>query len=404
MPRVKTNLIGKPHLVVVGAGAFGGWTALELLRRGARVTLLDAWGPGHLRSSSGGETRVTRCAYGPDRLYVDRTIRSLARWERSERELGRKLLHPTGALWMFSGADDYVRSSLPFLAEFEIPIEELSVTDAARRYPQIRWDGVTSVFYEPRAGCLLARLACQAVAARFVAEGGVYSQAAVKPPKIQYGHLGGLESISLSDGSTLSADGYVFACGPWLGELFPEVLGETIQPTRQEVLYFGTAAGDARFEEGNLPIWFDFGERLMYGIPGNLHRGFKVADDRRGAPISPTTAERGNTAEALAIARSTLARRFPDLADAPLLGAEVCQYENSPDGHLIVDRHPEAENVWLAGGGSGHGFKLAPVLGEELARLILDGGEPPELFRLARLEQLAERTTQFPATVAPVSR
>ncbi len=163
------------------------------------------------------------------------------------------------------------------------------------------------------------------------------------------------------------------------------------------------AAGDGRFDEGTLPIWFDFGERLMYGIPGNLHRGFKVADDFRGAPIDPTSADRGGTPEALLIARKTLARRFPELADAPLLGAEICQYENSPDGHLILDRHPAAENVWLVGGGSGHGFKFGPALGEEVAKLVLEGGEPPALFGLDRLSTLAERTTQFPESVLPAS-
>ena len=398
MPPVRSNV--NRHIIVVGAGAFGGWTALELLRRGARVTLLDAWGPGHVRSSSGGETRVTRCAYGPDRLYVDWTVRSLVRWERSEQEFGRRLLRPTGALWMFSGQDDYVRSSLPFLQEFEIPIEELTLREAEHRYPQIRWDGVTSAFYEPRAGSLLARLACQAVVERFVAEGGIYRQAAVRAPEVESAPIA---SISLSDGSTLAADAFVFACGPWLGTLFPDVVGDEIQPTRQEVLYFGTAAGDGRFDEGTLPIWFDFGERLMYGIPGNLHRGFKVADDFRGVPIDPTTATRGGTAEALEIARKTLARRFPELADAPLLGAEICQYENSPDGHLILDRHPRANNAWLVGGGSGHGFKFGPAVGEEMARLVLEGGAPPELFRLARLSTLAERTTQFPESVLPAS-
>src|SRR6185295_7457356 len=350
-------------VVVVGAGAFGGWTALALRRRGVEVVLLDAWGPGNLRSSSGGETRVIRGMYGADRIYVDWVVRSFVMWREAERRSGRRFLHPTGVLWMFSVDDRYARTSIPLLHAAKLPVDELGLDEARRRFPQVRFDGVRTVYFEREAGYLTSRLACQAVRDAFVAEGGDYRQVAAKPPAIHAIEHGRLARLDLADGSKVEADAYVFACGPWLGQLFPEVVGDGVLPTRQEVFYFGPPREDRRFDEGSLPIWIDFGERIFYGIPGNLERGFKVADDTRGEPIDPTEAERAITPERLAEARAVIARRFPEMTRAPLLGAEVCQYENSPDGQLIAGTHPEAGNLWILGGGSGHGFKLGPALG-----------------------------------------
>ena len=138
-------------------------------------------------------------------------------------------------------------------------------------------------------------------------------------------------------------------------------MGDLIRPTRQEVFFFGTPEGDPRFSESALPVWIDRAERIFYGVPGNQWRGFKLADDTRGAPFDPTSGERVPSAQGLQAARDYLAFRFPALKGSPLLEARVCQYENSPDQHLIVDRHPGAGNVWLVGGGSGHGFKLGPA-------------------------------------------
>ncbi len=379
-----------PRVAVVGAGAFGGWTALALARAGARVTLRDAWGPGNARASSGGETRVIRGMYGPDRIYVEWVVRAFALWHEAEERWGLPLYRRTGALWLFQGDDAYARRSLPLLAAAGLPAVELSLDDAARRWPQISLSGVRTAYLESEAGYLAARQACQAVARAVASEGGEVRTLAARPESAAGGELGGL---LLSDGARLTADGYVFACGPWLGEVWPE-LAPLVQPTRQEVFFFGTPAGVPDYDEEHLPVWVDFGERVFYGIPGNQYRGFKVADDSRGAPVDPTTLERTASPEALALARGELARRFPGLAGAPLLETRVCQYENSPDGHLLLDRHPNLANVWLAGGGSGHGFKLGPAVGEHVAELALGRAEPLPQFRLARLPEMLEGGTK----------
>lgn len=359
-----------PRIAVVGAGAFGGWTALHLRRLGARVELIDAWGPGNTRSSSGGESRVIRAIYGADRIYVEMVKRAYAMWE----QLDPALYVETGALWLHRGDDAYVRSSLPSLREFGFPVDQLAIDEARRRYPSIDFSGIQSVWLERRAGVLSARRACGIVRDAFLRAGGTYRTAVVTPD------------------TKLEADVVVFACGPWLGRLFPEV---PIRPTRQEVFYFGTPEGSERYAAGRFPVWIDFGERIVYGIPDVHGRGFKIADDTRGEPFDPTNGDRTPSAEGAAQVRRVLAERFPELAKAPLLAAEVCQYENSPDGHLIVDRHPERKNVWVVGGGSGHGFKLSPAVGELTAQAILRDHALPKEFRLERLRDTKTPATQF---------
>lgn len=382
-PRDWTTPAG-PRVVVVGAGAFGGWTALELQRRGARVSLVDAWGPGNARASSGGETRVIRATYGARVVYTRMALRAMALWRAHDTKWRRGFFRKTGVLWMFGRDDAFGRASAAALRAEGLPIDELSLAAAARRFPQISFDGtIQSVLWEPEAGYLYARSACEHVLDCFTAEGGQYRQSAVPAPvRIDESPL---RRLTVDDGPAIEADAFVFACGPWLGRLFPDLIGPRITPTRQEVYYFGTPPGDRRFVDPSMPVWVDYRDRFFYGIPGHANRGFKVADDTPGPPFDPTDGARDATPAGIAAARAFLTRRFPALAGAPLLGSEVCQYEATPDSHFVIDRHPSAPNVWLAGGGSGHGFKMGPAIGELLASHVLAGSPPDPQFGLARL-------------------
>lgn len=374
----------KPHIAIVGAGAFGAWTALYLLRGGSRVTLLDAWGPGNSRSSSGGETRVIRGAYGPDQPYTKLAARAMELWKDHESQWKHQFFFPIGVLWMVEGESAFERASLPVLKDAGIPCEQLPSNEMARRWPQINFDNVSWGIYEPHSGYLLARASVEAVVDRFAAEGGQYHQTAVATQGLDSGAWKGL---SLSDGSTLAADQYVFACGPWLGQLFPQTIGPHLTSTKQDVFFFGTPAGDPRYNEDRIPVWADHSDRFMYGIPGNQGRGFKLGDDTRGPEFNPTSGQRLVSEERLSEARRYLSYRFPGMKDAPLLETRVCQYENSTDHNFIIDRHPAHQNVWIVGGGSGHGFKHGPALGEMVARLVLHHETPDPIYRLGRFEQ-----------------
>jgi len=371
------------HVVVVGAGAFGSWTALWLARRGARVTIVDAWGPGNMRSSSGGETRVIRGSYGDRAIYTRMAARALRLWREYEQESARRFFVRTGALWMFGTDDTFATTSARLMAAEGLPAERPTLAEARQRWPQIDFTGVTSLMFEQEAGYLLARQSCAHVVDRAKALGADYRVASARPAEPG----GTMTRLALEGGGSIEADAFVFACGPWLGRLFPGVVGARVRATRQETFYFGAPQGDTRFGEDQLPVWVDYGERLVYGVPGNAHRGFKIADDTPGPPFDPTDGDRATTPAQIDAARAFLRRRFPALADAPMLGGEVCQYENSPDSHFIVDRHPAAENVWLVGGGSGHGFKMGPALGEMVATLVLTDGTPDPQLRLARFDR-----------------
>ncbi len=369
-------------VVVIGAGVLGAWSAFFLIQQGVKTLLIDAWEPGHLRASSGGEARVIRCGYGTRRLYTRWAWRALAQWKQWQQAWNVKLFHRIGVLWLHPAENDYTRASLAALAEEQIPVEIISPNELPRRFPQIDGAGIGLAYLEPEAGVLLARQAVQAVVEAFRRGGGAWRLAGAEAPREAPGARR-LESIQLSDGSSVTAAAFVFACGPWLPSLFPELLGSFLRVTRQEEFYFGPPPGDDRFHATGLPAWLagDY-----YGIPAIAGRGFKVGADAFGPPFDPTTGDRTASVEGAAQARDFLARRFPGLRDAPLLEARVCQYCATADGHLLLDRHPAWDNVWLVGGGSGHAFKLGPVVGELTASLVTGSPSPatplPQELRL----------------------
>src|SRR5882762_3217649 len=284
----------RTSVIVVGAGAFGGWSALQLVQRGAKVTLLDAWGPGNSRASSGGETRTIRATYGPGHiLYTKMVARALHLWQEYEQRWNLKLFFRSGALRMAGSDDSYESAALPVLKEAGIRFEKLSAAECASRWPQINFDEAPWSVYEPDSGFLAARRACEAVWNEVLKQGGEYQQGHAAPRKIAGNHMDG---VALGDGKVLRADFYVFAPGPWLGGVFP-FLASSITPTRQEVFFFGTPAGDLRFNEEHLPTWIDGGKRPFFGVPGNHWRGFKIADDTRGPVIDPSTRSEEHTSE-----------------------------------------------------------------------------------------------------------
>jgi sarcosine oxidase len=326
-----------------------------------------------------------RGTYGPDQPYTEMAARALKLWAKYGRRWKRQFLHRTGVLWMAAGRDDgFERGSVKMLRAAKIKYQELAAAQMKKRWPQINFEGILWGIFEPECGYLEARASCQAVVAAFVAAGGKYRQAAVLADGLENSPLRG---IALSDATKVAADCYVFACGPWLGKLFPQAIGNLVQATKQDVFFFGTPSGDPRFSDAHMPVWADHHGRFRYGIPGSERRGFKIADDTRGAEFDPTCGERVVSPETLRDIREYVGFRFPALRDAPLVETRVCQYEQTPDSHFIVDRHPGNENVWVVGGGSGHGFKHGPAVGEMMADLILRDRTPAAIWRLERFKK-----------------
>ncbi|HEV7311662.1 FAD-dependent oxidoreductase [Sphingopyxis sp.] len=372
-------------VAIIGAGVFGAWTAWHLLRAGKSVRLFDAYGAGNARASSGGESRVIRMGYGADTIYSEMARDSLKYWKDLSDTASAPIFHNTGVLWFAPQGDTYTAQSLAWLQANRVRHEHGDVSWLQDKYRQIQfYQGETGIL-ETEAGALIAARGVQ----ELIADAQIEVERVVMPAPLFSKKT---KRHTLPDGGT--ADHLVYAAGPWIAELFPQQLMNKIVATRQEVYHFGAPQGDSRFAPPELPVWADFNSgRIVYGIPDLEGAGFKIAIDVHGPTVDPDTMERQLSPTGIAEARAYLARRFPALASAPLIGGRVCQYENSSNGDYLIDRFPGQQHVWLVGGGSGHGFKNGPAVGKRVAAHILDANLAVEpRFSFATKGTVAART------------
>ncbi|MFI9630627.1 FAD-dependent oxidoreductase [Streptomyces sp. NPDC052042] len=349
------------RVLVVGAGVIGAWTALHLASSGWRVTLADQYPPGNTRASSGGESRTLRLAHGQDAFLTEWAVRASRMWEGLASGWHEPLLARAGASWLVpSDADgSWEESSAATLREAGVKHRVLGRTGIERLYPAVRVTGFDQALYEPGARLLYARRSVRAAVQRARELGADIIRARVRPAE------GG--GIDVEGAARIEAEQVVWCCGPWLGQLFGKA---DIRALRQDIFYLG----GPHIGLSGLPLWLDR-TNMVYGSGDLTGRGIKVNSDAAVEQVAVDTYHRFPAPKGLAAVRSYLATHFPDLADRPLAGSETNQYEMSPDGDFIIDRHPDVPSWWLAGGGSGQGFKHAPVIGAEVARL-LSGREP----------------------------
>jgi monomeric sarcosine oxidase len=359
-------LAGNYDIAVIGAGVFGSWIAYRFADTGQRVALLDGYGAVNPRSTSGCRSRIMRMAYGEHELYTRFANESLPAWK----QLDRDLFIRTGVLWLSRADNERFQASRATLQQFGIPFEVYDARELARRYPQMSAPRDAVALLEPESGALLATKCVQAVVDLAQGLGVDFLPDAVRRVSS--------DALTTASGRRIQAETYIFACGPWLPNLFPELLTGVIRPTRQEVLFFGPPPS-IMIRPPCLPIWIDDTDpRLPYGFPDLGGDGVKVAFHREGPAFDPDDGDRIVTSAQVEEARQYLAGRFPMLDAAPLVDSRVCQYENTPTGDFLIDRHPEYQRFWLVGGGSGHGFKHAPAVAEYVfGRIQEDCPEEP---------------------------
>ena len=438
-------------IVVIGAGGWGSFTAMNLRKMGAKVTLVDAYGPGNARSTSGDESRGVRSSYG-DRTgdqgeqWMLWAREAMKRWIAFDDEWGRELrlnlFHTTGDLIMRTEWDNFQLRTKVWWDKNKIPYQVLNPDDVRKAFPVISMDDITAVLYEPDAGVVRARRAAQTAASVFEHLGGKIMIGRARPSKISNGRL---DEISLDTGATLRADKFVWAVGPWMGKNFPELLGKKTRVPIGYVCYFGTPVGDHRFTFPNLPS-FNFpgvtgwpalpvdnrgfrvrGTERLPTPPGETVAGGRGGDDNgasngvapAGAPaggrdgqgasnggrggsgggrggqnadippaqLDPDTSDRWADQSRVDGSRRFVAHRFPLLKNAPISQTHACHYESTSSGNFIVDIHPDMHNAWIVAGGNAEGFKFCPVIGDYAAQRVMGIDGDPVLAKAFRIPE-----------------
>lgn len=367
-------------VAVIGAGVFGAWTALHLIEAGLSVTLVDMFGAGNDRSSSGGESRNIRAAYAGDAFYTRWAREAWSRWIEREAEFGVRLVYPCGSLRAGTSAELAEQARL--FAEIGAPFDLLSPDEVAHRWPQVT-PAAEDVFYEPESGVLAASSSLRAVERAFSARGGVSVRGVAR--------LAGIGSKRLLevDGRTLHCDTIVLACGPWLRTMLPDLLAGVIRTPRRELVFVAPPPGDDRYGWERCPNLVD----ELGWTSSDLGNGVKIAPPMRGIDMDPDEPERLPSSLALQGAEAYVRARLPGLIGRPVISTYVSQLENTASEDFIIDRHPDLSNLFIAGGGSGHAFKFGPVLGDYIANAVLDGstGEHAGRFGLAAHRSLRPR-------------
>ncbi|VWX53997.1 FAD-binding oxidoreductase [Novosphingobium sp. 9U] len=380
-PTIGRNL---PDITVVGAGAFGAWTALCLRERGAKVTLIDSYGPGNARQTSGDETRQIRAAYGDREIYTRWAMKAFTRWHERQDEFKRRLIYANGVVTPHQKPES-VKAQLALFDKLKIPYEMLTGDELAKRWPQGRYDDIDVAMFEPRAGTVKARESIIAASEVFRQKGGTVKLGMAKPGASTGGRI---TDLALASGERLSTGMAIFACGPWLPTLFPTFMDGFISRRRNEVFYIGSPPGDDRYHVERFPNMYHGDGMAGAGYSlSDVDYGFKVAPSAGASiPMDPDSGERIASNFVLDYALEFVKMRVPGLVGQPVVASRVCTIESSDNGHYIIDTHPEFQNVWIAGGGSGHAFKMGPQTGEYLADRVLGIADPAEekaLFSLA---------------------
>lgn len=438
-------------VVVIGGGAWGGWTSLYLRQMGAKVTMVDAYGPGNARSTSGDESRGVRSSYG-DRaespeLWMLWARESMNRWKQFDAEWGRdlrlNLFHTTGDLILRPDWEPYLVKTKHWWDKHKIPYDVLNPDDVRKAFPVISMDDITAVLYEPDAGVVRARRACQTVAAVAEYKGVKIVIGRARTSKITNGRL---EEIVLDTGQTIRGDTFVFAPGPWLGKTFPELFANKMRTPLGYVCYFGTPPSDERFTYPNLPSFNFPGVTGWAALPVDS-RGFRVRGGERApgtgqggagaggragrrtgqaaAPggrggrgggsgantattppqqLDPDTSDRWSDAPRIEGPRRFVTHRFPLLKDAPILQTHSCHYELSSSRNFIVDHHPAMSNVLIAGGGNAEGFKFGPTIGEYIAQRVFGEVGDPAVAKAFKIPEHDFEVTPPPAAADTTKR
>jgi sarcosine oxidase len=366
-------------VVVVGTGAMGSAALYQLARRGARVLGVERFAPGHDKGSSHGETRIIRLGYFEHPSYVPLVRRAYALWRELEAASGHKLLHTTGIAEIGPPGGELVAGTLAASRLHQLPHEILDAAETMRRFPAFNIPSDYVAVLQPDGGFVAVEPAIEAQVALARAAGAELRTGVAVFSITAHGN--GVR-IGTSQGE-IEAGAAIVAAGPWVGTLVPNL---PVRVTREVMAWFHPS-DPALFSADRFPVFIlESRHGMHYGFPLHGSPGVKIAKHHhRNETVDPDRVDRVISPADEALIRRALAGHIP-AADGPLAAARTCLYTVTPDHDFIIDRLPDAPNVIVASPCSGHGFKFAPVVGEILADLAIEGGTDHDIrrFRLSR--------------------
>jgi len=372
--------VPRSEIIVVGAGIAGASTALALVKRGASVTLVDRWEPGHARASSSDYNRVARAISGQDTFYTSWFRDARMRWMELEAETGQKLYYENGALILATEGHCHWEDATP--ATFEkvgVPYIRFGADDIKHHFPQFHTPDIAYALFEPEAGMVMAHRGVITTIQRFEELGG----------RVQRGRVETDENERLIlDGKPLESDIIVVATGPWMTEMFPRTIAPINVIMGINVLYTSTPDGSDMFDHTRMPCWIDHGMG-SFGLPSAEGSGVKAAVVIPNEPIDINNDERLIRRESLNKTRSYIQKRLPGLIGERVVDSKFQQVSITPDTHFIIDWHPEHENMLFAGGCSGHLYKHGPTFGDFAAGVAVKEYGTADRFKIAGRRKLS---------------
>jgi sarcosine oxidase len=356
-------------VAIVGLGGIGSAIAAHCAGRGASVIGLEQFGPANDRGSSHGKSRMIRQAYFEDAAYVPLVLRSYELWRALEKQCGADLLRITGLVSVGEETSTIISGTQRAASEHSLRLEKWGRGEALQRYPSLRLLENEIALFEPDGGVLAPERAVRAhLKAAEAAGAELRFEATVRSWEASNGSV----TVALHNGSEVSARRLILSLGPWFKEVL-EGLGVALRVQRNVQVWFtpSTKVYDAPqfpaflLDRAGLPA-------PLYGFP-DFGDGVKVAFHGFGDLTTANDLDREvDAARDVEPVKRATDDWMPGAA-ANFREAKPCMYSLTPDGHFVIDRHPEHSNVILCGGFSGHGFKFAPVIGEIVADLALDG-------------------------------
>lgn len=372
--------VSKPlEVLIIGLGAMGSMTALELAQRGAKVTGFDRFTPPHHFGSSHGESRIFRTAYFEHPAYVPLANRAYELWRALEIGVGNELLVLTGSLMLGKENSPVVQGSWQAAQNSGLEVDFLRAPELSRRFPGMRPDPDEVGVWEAKGGWINPEEAVRAALSRAL---GLGATLYYDTPVLEWGETAdGVfvdTALGRSEGEVL-----IITSGPFVGEIFPALKPE-LRVTRQVKTWARLVSPEAR--DWPVYIWDREEAGIYYGFPAKVGEDEAAVGRHDPGPAQAPSSFNplGKLAEAQDVS-DFVADCLPGLG--ALVRAVGCMYTMSPDGHFVVGRVPDRARTLVAAGFSGHGFKFAPAIGEILAQLALGRDAPllPDIFSVERV-------------------